>query len=198
MSDAIISKKYEISTNSADGTFGALTKSNSNYEFQFKDGKLIGANRIDTQGGRSGTWESKKQVNPDSKEWEQLLESDEVTQAYNEAVNGPNTDNYIDDINDTTSLGGNKIASNEELGKHYRVETNSQTNEELVEEGEKNTKVVSGQDLKDKYDNKRDGYKKNVVKIKQLASTEICAVLFLLFSNVIRLSSKYIVLIIFR
>ena len=38
MSEAIISKKYEISTNSADGALGALTKSNSNYEFQFKDG----------------------------------------------------------------------------------------------------------------------------------------------------------------
>ena len=39
---------------------------------------------------------------------------------------------------------------------------------------------------------------KNDIKIKQLANTEICAVLFLLVSNVIRLSSKYIVLIIFR
>ena len=163
MSDFKTSKRYEISTNSADGNLGALFKSNSNYEFQFKDGKLIGAHRIDTQGGRSGTWTTKKQVNPDSKEWEQLLESDAATNAYNEAVNGPNTDNYIDDINDTTSLGGNKIASNEELGKHYRVETNSQTNEEIAEEGEKNTKVVSGQDLKDKYDNKRDGYKKTTV-----------------------------------
>ena len=75
MSDAIISKKYEISTNSADGALGALTKSNSNYEFQFKDGELIGANRIDMI-GRGGKYESKKQVNPDSKEWKQLLESD--------------------------------------------------------------------------------------------------------------------------
>ena len=72
--------------------------------------------------------------------------------------------NYVDDINDDTSAGGTKIASSEELGKHYRVETNSQTNQELIDEGEKNTKVVSGQDLKDKYDNKRDGYKKNGVK----------------------------------
>ena len=111
MSDAIISKKYEISTNSADGTLGALTKSNSNYEFEFKDGELIGAHRIDTQGGRSGTWKSKKQVNPNSKEWEQLLESDAATQAYNEAIHKGKTDNYIDDINDATSAGGSKIAS---------------------------------------------------------------------------------------
>ena len=111
MSDAIISKRYQISTNSADGTFGALTKSNSNYEFEFKDGELVGAYRIDTQGGRSGTWETKKQVNPDSKEWEQLLESDAATNAYNEAIHGSNTDNYIDDINDDTSAGGTKIAS---------------------------------------------------------------------------------------
>ena len=83
MSDAIISKKYEISTNSADGTLGALTKSNSNYEFQFKDGKLIGAHRIDSQSGRSGTWNTKKQVNPDSKECDQLLESNAATNAYN-------------------------------------------------------------------------------------------------------------------
>ena len=161
MSEAKISKKYEISTNSADGALGALTKSNSNYEFQFKDGKLIGANRIDAI-GRKGKYESKKQVNPDSKEWEQLLESDAATQAYNEVVHKGNTDNYIDDINDTTSLGGPKIASNEELGKHYRKETNSQTNEELVEEGEKN-KTVIGQNIKDQYDKQREGYKKTTV-----------------------------------
>ena len=129
MSDFKTSKRYEISTNSADGNLGALFKSNSNYEFQFKDGKLIGAHRIDTQGGRSGTWTTKKQVNPDSKEWEQLLESDAATNAYNEAVNGSNIDNYVDDINDDTSAGGTKIATSEQLGKHYRKETNSQTNE---------------------------------------------------------------------
>ena len=163
MSDAIISKKYEISTNSADGTLGALTKSNSNYEFEFKDGELIGAHRIDTQGGRSGTWKSKKQVNPNSKEWEQLLESDAATQAYNEAIHKGKTDNYIDDINDATSAGGSKIASDEELGKYYRQKTNSQTNEELVAEGEKNKTVVKGQELKDEYDKQREGYKKTTV-----------------------------------
>ena len=162
MSEAKISKTYQISTNSADGTFGALTKSNSNYEFEFKDGELVGAYRIDTQGGRSGTWESKKQVNPNSKEWEQLLESDAATNAYNEAIHGKNTDNYIDDINDDTSAGGTKIASSEELGKYYRQKTNSQTNEELVAEGEKNKKV-KGQELKDEYDKKREGYKKTTV-----------------------------------
>ena len=83
MSEAKISKTYQISTNSADGTLGALTKSNSNYQFEFKDGELVGAHRIDTQGGRSGTWKSKKQVNPNSKEWEQLLESDAATNDYN-------------------------------------------------------------------------------------------------------------------
>ena len=176
MSDTKISREYTINTNSADGTLGALTKSKSKYQFQFEKGQLIGAYRVDSQSGRSGTWTTKKQVNPDSKEWEQILEStsyfnaagEEVelsptTQAYNEAINGPSVDNYIDDINDITSAGGNKIASNEQLGEHYRKKTNSQTNEELVEEGEKNTKVVSGQDLKDKYDNKRDGYKKTTV-----------------------------------
>ena len=162
MSDFKTSKKYEISTNSADGTLGALTKSNSNYEFQFKDGKLIGAHRIDSQSGRSGTWNSNKQVNPGSKEWEQLLESDEVTQAYNEVVHKGNTDNYIDDINDDTSAGGTKISSSEQLGEHYRKETNSQTNEELEIEGEKNAKV-KGQEIKDEYDKKREGYKKTTV-----------------------------------
>ena len=163
MSEAKISKTYEISTNSADGTLGALTKSNSNYQFEFKDGELVGAYRIDTQGGRSGTWETKKQVNPESNEWKQLLESDAVTNAYNEVVHGKNTDNYIDDINDDTSAGGTKIASSEELGKYYRQKTNSQTNEELVAEGEKNKKVVKGQELKDEYDKKREGYKKTTV-----------------------------------
>ena len=163
MSEAKISKTYQISTNSADGTFGALTKSNSNYEFEFKDGELVGAYRIDTQGGRSGTWETKKQVNPDSKEWEQLLESDAATTAYNEAIHGKNTDNYINDINDDTSAGGTKIASDEELGKYYRQKTNSQTNEELVAEGEKNKTVVKGQELKDEYDKQREGYKKTTV-----------------------------------
>ena len=163
MSEAKISKTYQISTNSADGTLGALTKSNSNYQFEFKDGELVGAHRIDTQGGRSGTWETKKQVNPDSKEWEQLLESDAATNAYNEAIHGKNTDNYIDDINDATSAGGSKIASDEELGKYYRQKTNSQTNEELVAEGEKNKTVVKGQELKDEYDKQREGYKKTTV-----------------------------------
>tara|TARA_B100000282_G_scaffold171032_1_gene123890 strand:- start:21 stop:1502 length:1482 start_codon:yes stop_codon:yes gene_type:complete len=163
MSEAKISKTYQISTNSADGTLGALTKSNSNYQFEFKDGELVGAYRIDTQGGRSGTWETKKQVNPDSKEWEQLLESDAATNAYNEAIHGKNTDNYIDDINDDTSAGGTKIASSEELGKYYRQKTNSQTNEELVAEGEKNKTVVKGQELKDEYDKQREGYKKTTV-----------------------------------
>ena len=51
MSDAKISKEYTISTNSADGTLGALTKSNSKYQFQFKDGKLVGAYRIYEFGG---------------------------------------------------------------------------------------------------------------------------------------------------
>ena len=161
MSDAIISKRNQISTNSADGTFGALTKSNSNYEFQFKDGELIGANRIDMI-GRGGKYESKKQVNPDSKEWKQLLESDEVTQAYNEVVHKGNTENYRDDINDDTSAGGTKISSSEQLGEHYRKETNSQTNEELEIEGEKNAKV-KGQEIKDEYDKKREGYKKTTV-----------------------------------
>ena len=159
MSEAKISKTYQISTNSADGTLGALTKSNSNYQFEFKDGELVGAHRIDTQGGRSGTWETKKQVNPDSKEWKQLLESDDATNAYNEAIHGKNTDNYIDDINDDSSA----VASSEELGKYYRQKTNSQTNEELVAEGEKNKKVVKGQELKDEYDKQREGYKKTTV-----------------------------------
>ena len=163
MSEAKISKTYQISTNSADGTLGALTKSNSDYQFEFKDGELVGAYRIDTQGGRSGTWETKKQVNPNSKEWEQLLESDAATNAYNEAIHGKNTDNYIDDINDDTSAGGTKIASSEELGKYYRQKTNSQTNEELVAEGEKNKTVVKGQELKDEYDKQREGYKKTTV-----------------------------------
>ena len=41
-----------------------------------------------------------------------------------------------------------------------------------------------------------EGYKKNVVKIAQLAKIEICAVLFFEGSKDITLSSKYIVLMI--
>ena len=41
MSDTKISREYTINTNSADGTLGALTKSNSNYQFEFKDGELV-------------------------------------------------------------------------------------------------------------------------------------------------------------
>ena len=43
-----------------------------------------------------------------------------------------------------------------------------------------------------------EGYKKNVVNTMQLAKIEICAVLFFTDSNVMMLSSKYIVLIIFK
>ena len=43
-----------------------------------------------------------------------------------------------------------------------------------------------------------EGYKKNVINIVQLAKIEICAVLFFTDSNVMILSSKYIVLIIFK
>jgi len=162
MSDAKISKKYEISTNSSDGTLGALTKSNSDYEFEFKDGELIGAYRIDTQGGRSGSWTTKKQVDPESKEWEQLLESDAATNAYNEAVHGKNTDNYIDDINDDTSAGGTKIGSSEELGKYYRVKTGSETNAEIISEANDN-EIIKGQNIKDKYDKRKKGYKSKTV-----------------------------------
>ena len=159
MSDPIESKQYTINTNSSDGTFGALTKSNSNYTFQFKDGELNGAVRHDS-GVRGRKFE--KQVNPDSKEWKQLLESDAATQAYNEAIHKGEKDNYIDDINDDTSAGGTKVSPSEKLGEYYRKETNSQTNEELVAEGEKN-KTVIGQDIKDEYDKKREGYKKTTV-----------------------------------
>ena len=43
-----------------------------------------------------------------------------------------------------------------------------------------------------------EGYRKNVVKIAQLAKIEICAVLFFEDSKDITLSSKYIVLMILR
>ena len=166
MADPIISKQYEIRTNSSDGTFGALTKSNSDYEFEFKDGELIGAYRIDTQGGRSGSWTTKKQVDPESKEWKQLLESDEVTQAYNEAIHKGKKENYIEDINDDTSTGGTKIGSSEELGKHYRKKTGSLTNEELINEGKKESlkpENIKGQEIKDKYDKRKKGYKTKTV-----------------------------------
>ena len=174
MADPIESKQYTIETNSSDGTFGALLKSKSNYTFQYKDGELVGAVRTDD--GVRGA-KIKKQVNPDSKEWKQLLEStsyfdsdgDEIkknaaTQSYNEAIHKGKIDNYIDDINDP--VGGNKIVSDEKLGRHYREETNSLTNEELINEAEKESlkpENIKGQNIKDKYDKRKRGYKSKTV-----------------------------------